>query len=125
MARTMDIKTDVATRDRAIWVVRLATLGGTVTAIGLSWLFADLSKAYFSGHAPDATSANPPQVPAAAAPVQKAPPVIKTIVHHPYQPGVQAPAPTGSGPRPPGQKPAPAPAPPPPPPCKSTPSKPC
>jgi len=115
-----------AARDRAIWIVRLATFGGVVSTVGLSWLFADLAQGYFSGKPPPAQSPpKPPAVPVAAAPVQQPPPIVQTIVHHPYQGGARAPAPAGAAPRPPAQGPAPAPAPPPPPVCHSTPSKPC
>lgn len=120
----MDQSAERATRDRAILIVRLATLGGVVSALGLSWLFADLAEAYFSGKAPEPTQTTPPTVPVAAAPVQKAPPVIQRVVHHPYA-GAGAPAPAGSAPRPPSSGPAPAPPPAPPAVCKSTPSKTC
>ena len=122
------------TRDRAIWFVRLGTFAGAACALGLSWTFSNLSLAYFSGKPPVPTPAVVPVVPATAAPVQKPPTVIQTIVHHPYQGGssgssgsaaARAPAPAGSAPRPPGAAPAPAPPPPPPPACTSTPSKPC
>lgn len=116
-------KVERATRDRAILVVRLATLGGVVSSLGLSWLFADLAEAYFSGKPPQPTQAVPPAVPVAAAPVQKPPKVIPTIVHHPYG-GAVAPAPAG-GPRPPSTGPAPSPPSAPPPICHSTPSKKC
>jgi hypothetical protein len=113
------------TRDRAIWIVRLATFGGVVSALGLTWLFSDLAQAYFSGKPAAPTAAVPPKLPAEAAPVQKAPTVVQTVVHHPYQ-GSTAPAPAGTAPRPPAQGPAAAPPPPPPAPvCHSTPSKPC
>lgn len=107
-------------RNRAIWLVRLATFAGVSGAFGLTWGFSNLAEAYFSGKPP--APPPPPRVPTAAAPVQKAPPVITTVVHHPGQP----PASTGgTAPRPPGQAPAPAPPPPPAPVCHSTPSKPC
>ena len=112
------------TRDRAIWIVRLATLGGVASAVGLTWIFADLAQAYFSGK-PALAESMPPKVPVEAVPVQKAPTVVQTVVHHPYQGGSTAPAPGGSAPRPPAQAPAAAPPPPPPPVCHSTPSKPC
>lgn len=110
-----------ATRDRAIWFVRLVTLGGVGGALGLSWGFAALAEAFFSGRPP---AAPVPYVPVAAAPVQKAPPVIVSVVHHAYKPGQQAPTATRA-PNPPAQKPAPAPPPPPKVVCHSTPSKPC
>jgi hypothetical protein len=120
----MDQKIERANRDRAILVVRLATFGGVVSALGLSWLFADLAEAYFSGKPLQPTQEAPPTVPVAAAPVQKPPPVIQRVVHHPYgAPG--APAGAGSGPRPPSTGPAPAPPAAPPAVCHSTPSKPC
>jgi hypothetical protein len=108
-----------AARDRAILVVRLATLGGLTAAFGLTWLFTNLAEAFFSGKAPAAQP--PPEVPVAAAPVQSAPPVIQTVVHHTGY----APSSGSAAPRPPSQGPAPAPAPPPAPVCHSTPSKPC
>jgi hypothetical protein len=110
-----------SSRNRAIWIVRLLTLGGVGGALGLTWGFANLAEAYFSGKAPAPPA--PPQVPKLAAPVQQPPPVITTIVHHRAQP----PAGSGAAPRPPSSAPgtAPAPAPPPPPACHSTPSKPC
>lgn len=100
-------------RDRAILIVRLVTAGGALTTLGLTWLFSNLAVAYFSGKPP---AENPPTIPVAAAPVQKPPKVIQTVVHLPYG---------SSGPRPPGQTPVPAQAPPPPPACHSTPSHPC
>jgi hypothetical protein len=112
-------------RDRAVWIVRLATLGSIGGAVGVTWGLSNLAEDYFSGKPPAAPI--PPRVPVAAAPVQKPPPVIQTIVHHSYVPGPQAPASSGGGsaPRPPAQGPAPPPPPPPPPVCHSTPSKPC
>lgn len=110
---------DEATRDRAIWIVRLATLGGAAGALGLTWLFSGMAEAYFSGKPPAPPA--PPAVPVAAAPVQKPAPVITSVVHHPYQPG----ATSGTAPRPPARAPGAAPPPPPPPACHSTPSKPC
>jgi hypothetical protein len=112
------------TRDLAIWIVRLATFGGVASALGLTWLFSDMAQAYFSGQPAPTSPSIPPKVPIEAVPVQKAPPVVQTVVHHPYQ-GSRAPAPAGSAPRPPAQGPAAAPPPPPPPVCHSTPSKPC
>jgi hypothetical protein len=113
------------TRDRAIWIVRLATFGGVASALGLTWLFSDLAQAYFSGKPGPTAAVVPPKLPVEAAPVQKPPTVIQTVVHHPYQGGSRPPAPVGAAPRPPAQGPAPAPPPPPPPVCHSTPSKPC
>jgi hypothetical protein len=118
----MDRRPEEATRDRAIWIVRLATLGGAAGALGLTWLFSNLAATYFSGKAP--VAAAPPPVPVAAAPVQKPPTVIQTIVHHPYRPGSN-PSTGGSAPRPPSSGPVAAPPPPPAPVCHSTPSKPC
>jgi len=115
----MDRRPEVSTRDRAILIVRLATVGGLAGALGLTWLFSNLAEAFFSGRAPAAQL--PPVVPVAAAPVQKAPPVVQTIVHHSGYP----PSSGGAAPRPPSQGPAAAPAPPPAPVCHSTPSKPC
>jgi hypothetical protein len=121
-----DKKPEQAARDRAILVVRLAAFGGAAGALGLSWLFGGLAEAYFSGKPPTALAPSAPsQVPVEIAPVQQAPTVVQQVVHHPYQPGSQAPAPAGAAPRPPGQGPAPAPLPPPAPVCHSTPSKPC
>lgn len=131
MAPKSEQTTEQTTRDRAIWFVRLGTFAGAACALGLSWTFSNLSLAYFSGKPPVPTPAAVPVVPTAAAPVQKPPTVIQTVVHHPYQGGssgstaARAPAPAGSAPRPPGAAPAPAPPPPPPPSCTSTPSKPC
>jgi hypothetical protein len=115
-----DQHADRKVRDRAIWLVRLITLGGVTGALGLSWGFGVLAEAYFSGKPP--APPPPPNIPNQPAPVQKAPPVIVTIVHHPYKPG-QPTSGSGSTPRPPSS----GPAPPPPPPvvCHSTPSKPC
>ena len=121
----MQKRSEQSTRDRAILIGRIATFGGVTSALGLTWLFSNLAADYFSGKpasAPVATE--PPPIPVAAAPVQKPPAVIHTIVHHPSRGGT-APAPGGTAPRPPSQGPAPAPPPPPPPVCRSTPSKPC
>jgi hypothetical protein len=113
-----------STRDKAILAVRLATFGGAVSAIGISWLFANLAESYFSGKPATAQSSRPPTVPVAAAPRQVPPTVVTTVVHHPS--GSQPAAPVaGAAPRPPAQGPAPAPPPPPPPVCHSTPSHPC
>ena len=111
MAKLTDQRSERAMRDRAIWIVRLATFGGVASAVGLSWVFADA----------------PPVVPVAAAPIQRPRTVIQKVVHHPYQPGsvAYAPAAGAAAPRPPSQGPGPAPKPPPPPVCHSTPSKPC
>jgi hypothetical protein len=118
-------KQPARTRDRAIWIVRLATFGGVASALGLTWLFSGLAQAYFSGKPAPTAALVPPQVPAEAAPIQKPPTVVQTVVHHPYQGGSRPPAPAGAAPRPPAQGPAAAPPPPPPPVCHSTPSKPC
>jgi hypothetical protein len=120
----MAARSEESTRDRAILIGRVATIGGAAGALGLTWLFSNLAAAYFSGKPVAAPTAAPPQVPLAAAPVQAAPPVVVTVVHHPSQ-GRPAPAAGGSAPQPPAQGPAPAPPPPPPPVCHSTPSKPC
>jgi hypothetical protein len=117
----MERRAPESTRDRAILIVRLATLGGATAALGLTWLFSNLAATYFSGKAPVAEA--PPQVPAAATPVQKPPTVVQTIVHHPYKAGSNPSG--GSAPRPPAKGPGAAPPPPPPPVCHSTPSKPC
>ena len=109
------------TRDRALWYVRLATLGGAAGALGLSWLFANLAESYFSGRMPVVA---PPQVPVAAMPVQQPPTVVQSVVHHPYKAGTPSKA-AGTAPRPPSRAPAAAPHPPPAPVCHSTPSKPC
>ena len=113
-----------AGRDRAILIVRLSTFGGVVSALGLTWLFSNLAAGYFSGKPVVAAVPAPPKIPVAAAPVQKPPTVIQTVVHHPSS-GSTAPAPVAPAPRPPAQGPAPPPPPPPPPVCHSTPSKPC
>ena len=113
-----------STRDRAIWIVRLATVSGLASALGLTWAFSNLAEAYFSGKQPAPPA--PPSVPAAAAPVQQARQVITTVVHHPYSGGYVGASSGGStassgG----GTAPVSAAAPPPPPACVSTPSKPC
>ena len=119
-----DRKAERSTRTKAIWVVRLATFGGLAGALGLTWAFSNLAEAYFSGKPP--APPRPPQVPLAAAPVQKPPAEVVTVVHHPAPVRGVAPAPAGgAAPRPPAQGPAPPPPPPPPPVCHSTPSKPC
>jgi hypothetical protein len=119
----MERRREEATRNRAILIVRLATLGGLTSALGLTWLFTNLAATYFSGK-PSAVQA-PPAVPVAALPVQKPRAVVQTVVHHPYRPRAGAPARSGPAPRPPSQGPGPAPPPPPPPACHSTPSHPC
>jgi hypothetical protein len=126
----MESKSEQATRDRAIWFVRLSTFGGAVGALGLTLLFGNMAQAYFSGVPAPKPVPVPPVVPVAVVPVQKPPTVIQSVVHHPYQGGTRAPV--GAAPRPPGAAPAPAgapaaapPPPPPPPVCHSTPSKPC
>jgi hypothetical protein len=123
----MEGRSEQATRDRAILISRLATIGSAAGALGLTWLFSNLSADYFSGKpAAAVTPPPPPKVPVAAVPVQAPPAVIQTVVHHPYQGrSAPAPAPAGAPPQPPGQNPAPPPPPPPPPVCHSTPSKPC
>jgi|SRR5579864_3231971 len=110
-------------RNRAIWIVRLVTFGGVAGALGVTWGFANLADAYFSGKPP--APPTPPAIPKQATPVQKAPPVTTTIVHHPYQPGAGTSGGGGSAPAPPAQGPAAPPPPPPPVVCHSTPSKPC
>jgi hypothetical protein len=128
----MSQRVEQKTRDRAIWIVRGATLGGLATALGLTWAFSNLAEAYFSGKQPAPPA--PPAVPVAATPVQAAREVVTTVVHHPYVGGYVgtssgggaaasgggAPASSGGG-----TAPVAAPAPPPPPACHSTPSKPC
>jgi hypothetical protein len=112
------------TRNRAILIVRALTLGGAVSALGLTWLFSGLAEAYFSGKTTP-TAARVPVVPLSAAPVQQPPTVVTTVVHHPAGAG-GAPGQSGpAAPRPPAQGPAAPPAPPPPPVCHSTPSKKC
>lgn len=115
----MDRRPEEATRDRAILIVRLATVGGLAGALGMTWLFTNLAETFFSGKAPAAQL--PPAVPVAAAPVQTAPPVVETVVHHPGY----APTSGGAAPRAPSQGPVRAAAPPPAPACHSTPSRPC
>jgi hypothetical protein len=119
---------DQRTRDRAIWIVRGATFGGLVSALGLTWGFSNLAEAYFSGKQPAPPA--PPSVPVAAAPAQGTRAVVTTVVHHPYAGGYVGTSTAGgtttggtttSG----GTAPVAAPAPPPPPACVSTPSKPC
>ncbi len=87
-------------RNRAIWTVRLVTLAGVGGAVGITWGFAGMAEAYFSGKPPAPPA--PPEVPQAATPVQQAPPVVISVVHHPGQP----PASSGAAPRPPAAAPA-------------------
>ncbi len=103
-------------RDRALLLVRGTTLVSVAGALGLTWLFSGFAEAYFSGRTPAPPQ---PHVPLAAAPVQKPPKVIQTVVHKPYGTG------PGQTVRPPSQAPGMAPAPPPAPVCHSTPSRPC
>jgi hypothetical protein len=117
----MDKSLEQTARDRAIMIVRLATFGGVASALGMSWLFSNMAEAYFSGKPPAPTVAAPPEVPVAAAPVQKPPKVVQKVVHHSGWP----PGTAGSGPRPPSQGPGAAPLAPPKPVCHSTPSAPC
>jgi hypothetical protein len=120
----MEARFQPSTRNKAIVIVRAATFGGVVGALGLTWLFSNLAAAYFSGKPASAHPSPPPQVPVAAVPQQAPPAVVKTVVHHPSGGQPAAPA-SGPAPRPPAQGPAPAPPPPPPPVCHSTPSHPC
>ncbi|HZQ50344.1 MAG TPA: hypothetical protein VFB69_08555 [Candidatus Dormibacteraeota bacterium] len=108
----------VVTRNRAIIGIRAGTIAAILGSLGLTWLFASLAEAYFSGKPAEVVVPPVPQLPA---PVQKAPTIIQKVVHK------TGTAPTGAGtnPRPPSSHPAPAPAPAPPPACHSTPSKPC
>lgn len=119
---------DSVARDRALRLVRLVTIGGVGTAIGLTGIFSTMAAWTFSGK-PVATLEAPPNVPTAAAPVQHAPPtpiVIEQVVHHPVRKGGAGAA---AGPAPPSRGPvAMTPAtllPPPMPPCVSTPSHVC
>jgi hypothetical protein len=115
------------TRDRAILIVRLATIGGLAGALGFTWLFSNLAEAFFSGKAPAVPA--PPSVPVAAVPVQQPRAVVTTVVHHKVAVSSGGSVSTGRSsapaPRPPSQGPAPAPPPPPPPACHGTPSHPC
>jgi hypothetical protein len=118
----MEARFQPSTRNKAIVIVRAATVGGVVGAVGITWLFSNLAEAYFSGKPAGVHPSPPPQVPVAAVPQQAPPTVVKTVVHHPSGGQPAAPA---AAPRPPAQGPAPAPPPPPPPVCHSTPSHPC
>ena len=114
----MDPDVQARSRSRGIRLVRLATAGSVAAALSLTWGFGQLAEAYFSGKPPAPPA--PPDVPNKATPVQKAPPVVVSVVHH------SGPPPQGSvAPRAPSRPPGAAPAPPPPPVCHSTPSKPC
>ena len=119
----MEKRSEQVARDRAIIAIRLATLGGVASALGLTWLFSNLAVEYFSGKPIAARIAPPPEVPPLQAPVQSPPAVIVKVVHHPT--AWSGPA---AAPRPPAQGPGAAPPAPPAPPapvCHSTPSKPC
>jgi hypothetical protein len=117
----MEARFQPSTRNWAIFIVRVATVGGVVGAFGITWLFSNLAEAYFSGKPAPAPPL--PKVPVAAVPQQVPPTVVTTVVHHPS--GAPAAPVSGPAPRPPAQAPAPAPPPPPPPVCHSTPSHPC
>jgi hypothetical protein len=139
----MERRFNPATRDRAIRLVRRATVGGVGGAVGLSAIFSGAAILTFAGK-PVASvhqTPSPPPVPAAAAPVQAPPPtpiVVVQVVHHRVV-GSTAGGNSGAVPRPPGQPPGslggspaagapagqPAPPPPPPPVCHSTPTVPC
>ena len=111
-----DMRSDQSSRDKAIWVVRLATFGGAVSALGVTWVFSNLAEAYFSGKPVVAHVAPPPTVPVAAVPVQAPRPVVTTVVHHAAagqasSGGGYAPAPAQGGAPAPAQGGAPAPAP--------------
>jgi hypothetical protein len=130
---------DPAARDRGFRMVRVVTLGGVGSAVGLTAFFSTAAALTFSGHPVIARHDTAPVVPIEATPVQQAPPdpiVIEQFVHHPAAyTGTYSGGPTAAVPRPPSQGPAPpplpsqGPAPPPPPPpppvCHSTPSHPC
>jgi len=120
-----DQKSEKRTRDLAIWLVRLSTVGSAAGALGMTWYFSGLAQAYFSGKPPAPAPTVVPAVPVAAAPVQQPPKVDQTIVHHPSSAAGAPGAPVAAAPRPPSSGPAAPPAPPPKPVCKSTPSKPC
>jgi hypothetical protein len=128
----MERRIDPVTRDRALQLVRRATLGGVATALGLSGIFTAVAAHTFPGQ----PVAKPlprvvPSVPVAAVPVQGAPTtpvVIDDVRHHPAQGYSGAPVvSSGTVPRGPGQAPVAAPAfpPAPAPVCHSTPSHPC
>ncbi|MHB8718610.1 MAG: hypothetical protein ACYDAC_06930 [Candidatus Dormibacteria bacterium] len=128
----MDPRVDTRTRDRALQLIRCATVGGAGAALGLSGLFAVVAARTFSG----APAAQPieqpvPQVPLAATPVQTAPPsptVIVNVIHSSAEgySGTTAVSSGTTAPRAPAQAPAAAPAFPPAPVClHSTPSHPC
>ena len=76
----MDRPTEERRRDRALWIVRLATLGSVTGALGMTWGFYNLSADYFSGK--PAPAPTPPPVPVQGTPVQTAPTVVTTVVHH-------------------------------------------
>jgi hypothetical protein len=139
----MDLQNDIAVRDRALRVVRRATITAICSVVGLSGIFSAAAAFTFSGKPAAAHHEAPPVVPSAAAPEQKpapAPIVVTQVVHislgygsytgggassgggsASYAPPAAAPAP--GAPAPPAA--APPPPPPPPPACVSTPSKPC
>jgi hypothetical protein len=136
----MKRRSDQAARDRGFRMVRLVTLGGVGSAVGLTGFFSTAAALTFSGNQVATHRDVAPLVPIEAAPVQQAPPapiVIEQEVHHPaaytgsYATGSGAaalPRPPSQGPAPappPAQGPAPPPPPPPPPVCHSTPSHPC
>ena len=115
-----DRRVEESSRDRAFWIVRLATLGGVASALGMTWVFSNLGAAYFSGK--PAVAQAPSPVPVEAKPVQARPTVVVKVVHHASQAQAAAPVrpgarPAGAAPRPcccprpPAQGPGPAPAP--------------
>jgi hypothetical protein len=123
----MEIRPELAVRDRALRLVRMSTTTAILGALGLTGAFSTAAAMTFSGKPPVHHDA-PPVLPARAAPAQVAPPapiVITQYVTVPYgtytattatSAGASAPAAPGAA----------APPPPPPPPaCVSTPSKPC
>jgi len=122
---------EVAIRDRALRLVRRATVSVICSVVALTGVFSTAAALTFSGKAAAHHEA-PPVIPSAAPPVQKARPapiVVTKVVHVPY--GSYAAYSTGtkstggSAAQPPAQGPAAAPPPPPPAACVSTPSKPC
>src|ERR1035437_6003713 len=128
----MERRIDPVTRDRALQLVRRATLGGVATALGLSGIFTAVAAHTFPGQ----PVAKPlprvgPAVPVAAGAAQGAPtnPVVIADVRHLPGQGSGGPPVVSSGtlPRGPGQAPVAAPAfpPAPAPVCHSTPSHPC